>query len=98
MPVIRVAVSGSGHMGREVLHAIEVAEDMEPVGVLEKFSTEQFHSLPSGAGLIPMGNEPESLISRCKPDVVIDFTNAEWTPGVARAALSHGARLVIGTT
>ncbi|HEY7270340.1 MAG TPA: 4-hydroxy-tetrahydrodipicolinate reductase [Dehalococcoidia bacterium] len=98
MAVIRVAVSGSGHMGREVLHAVETAEDMEPVGVLEKFSTEQFHSLPSGSGLIPMGNDPEALLARCHPDVVIDFTNADWTPGVARAALKAGARLVIGTT
>jgi 4-hydroxy-tetrahydrodipicolinate reductase len=98
MANIRVVVSGSGHMGREVLHAVASADDLESVGVLEKFSTEEFHSLPEGAGLIPMGHEPESLISKCRPDVVIDFTNADWTPGVARAALKAGARLVIGTS
>jgi 4-hydroxy-tetrahydrodipicolinate reductase len=85
-------------MGREVLHAVAAAEDMEPVGVLEKFSTEEFHSLPEGSDLIPMGHEPEPLVARCRPDVVIDFTNAEWTPRVAKAALAAGARLVIGTT
>lgn len=31
-------------------------------------------------------------------DVVIDFTNAAWTPGLAQAALAEGVRLVIGTT
>jgi len=98
MAPIRVVVSGSGHMGREVLQAVAKADDLEPVGVLEKFSTEEFHSLPGGSELIPMAHEPEPLISRCQPDVVIDFTNAEWTPGVAKAALAHGARLVIGTT
>ncbi len=96
MASIRVVVSGTGHVGREVLNAVVNAEDMEPAGVLEKFSTEDFHSMPGGA-LIPMSHEPE-LISRLRPDVVIDFSNAEWTPGVARAALEAGARLVIGTT
>ena len=98
MAPIRVVVSGTGHVGREVLAALVGADGLEPVGVLEKFSTEEFHSLPGGAGLIPMGNQPEQLLGRCRPDVVIDFTNAEWTPGVAAAALGVGARLVIGTT
>jgi 4-hydroxy-tetrahydrodipicolinate reductase len=98
MPPIRVLVSGSGHMGREVLNALVNSEDMEPVGVLEKFSSEEFHSLPGASGLVPMGRDPEPLIPKCRPDVVIDFSNAEWTPGVARAALNARARLVIGTT
>jgi 4-hydroxy-tetrahydrodipicolinate reductase len=98
MVPISVLASGSGHMGREVLQAVATARDFQPVGVLEKFSTEEFHSLPGSSELIPMGHEPEPLISRCRPDVVIDFTNAEWTPGVAKAALGAGARLVIGTT
>jgi 4-hydroxy-tetrahydrodipicolinate reductase len=85
-------------MGREVLNALVEEEDTEPVGVLEKFSTEELHSLPGGLGLVPMGRDPESLIARCRPDVVIDFTNAEYTPGVVRAALANNARLVIGTT
>ena len=37
---IRVIVSGTGNMGREVLAGVAAAEDMEPVGVLEKFSEE----------------------------------------------------------
>jgi 4-hydroxy-tetrahydrodipicolinate reductase len=85
-------------MGREVLHAVAAADDMEPVGVLEKFSTGEFHSLPNGSDLIPMAHEPDPFVARCRPDVVIDFTNAEWTPRVSKAALAAGARLVIGTT
>lgn len=98
MAPIRVVVSGSGHMGREVLAAVSREPDLEPVGILEKFSKEEFHSLPDGSGLIPMGNDPDALIGRCRPDVVIDFTNVEWTPLAARAALKHGARPVIGTS
>ena len=40
MDTIRVVVSGSGYMGREVLAALVREPDLEPVGVIEKFSTE----------------------------------------------------------
>jgi 4-hydroxy-tetrahydrodipicolinate reductase len=95
MADIRVLVSGSGHMGQQVLGAVLEAPDMTPVGVLEKFA-------PGGSVAIPGGTLPLSsdlaLITDLKPDVVIDFTNAEWTPGVAKAALANGSRLVVGTT
>jgi 4-hydroxy-tetrahydrodipicolinate reductase len=95
---IRVLVSGTGHMGREVLAAVSREDGLEPVGVLEKFSQEEWLSLPDGSGLVPLGNDPATLLPRCRPDAVIDFTNADWTPRVAREALAAGARLVIGTT
>ncbi|HLF71710.1 MAG TPA: 4-hydroxy-tetrahydrodipicolinate reductase [Dehalococcoidia bacterium] len=94
---ITVVVSGSGFMGREVLYAVAHSEDMEALGVVEKFAQEEFVSLPTGAGLIPMSADPE-LITRIKPQVVIDFSNAQWTPEIAKAALGVGASLVIGTT
>jgi 4-hydroxy-tetrahydrodipicolinate reductase len=95
---IRVVVSGTGKMGREILAAVCADPDLEPVGVLEKFSAEEYLSLPDGSGLVHLDKEPQALFARCRPDVVIDFTNAEWAPLVARAALEAGARLVIGTT
>jgi len=98
MEKISVVVSGTGFMGREVLAAVARADDLEPLGVIEKFSREEFVSLPTGAGLIPLSSDAAALIERLKPRVVIDFTNAEWTPLVARAALANGASLVIGTT
>jgi len=94
---IRVAVSGSGSMGREVLAAVARADDMEPVGVIEKFASEDEFPLPSG-GTVPMSADPAALLERTKPDVVIDFTNAAWTPLVAEAAVPRGVRLVIGTS
>ncbi len=99
MDTIRVAVSGTGFMGQEVLAAICGEDDLEPVGVIEKFSKEEVASLPiSGGGQVPMSNDPAALIELTRPDVVVDFSNAEWTGEVARAALSQGARLVVGTT
>lgn len=95
---IRVVVSGTGNMGREVLAAVVGEPDMELVGVLEKFSSEDELVLPDGSNTVPMSADAPSFLERTKPDVVIDFTNAEWTPLVAEAALDRGVRLVIGTT
>ncbi len=99
MNTIRVAVCGTGFMGEAVLSAVCAEGDLEPVGVIEKFSKEDFISLPiNGGSRIPMSTDPAELIKGARPDVVVDFSNAEWTGEVARAALDHGARLVIGTT
>ncbi|MEX0787022.1 MAG: 4-hydroxy-tetrahydrodipicolinate reductase [Dehalococcoidia bacterium] len=94
---IRVAVSGSGSMGREVLAAVAGADDMEPVGVIDKLSPEGEFALPGG-GAVPMSADPAALLDRTKPDVVVDFTNAAWTPVLAEAAIPRGVRLVIGTS
>jgi 4-hydroxy-tetrahydrodipicolinate reductase len=96
MDKIGVVVSGTGFMGREVLAAVAREADMEPLGVVEKFSQADSASLPDGRA-IPLSSDP-ALIGQLKPRVVIDFTNAEWTPLVAEAALSCGASLVVGTT
>jgi len=98
MDKIRVVVSGTGFMGREVLAAVSREPDLEPVGVIEKFAQADSLPLPGGEGQIPLSNDPQALIARTSPRVVIDFTNAAWTPEVARAALRSGASMVIGTT
>lgn len=98
MPPLRVVVSGTGRMGTEVLAAVCRDPDLEPVGVLEKFSAEEFLPLPDGSGRVHLDSDPDALFARARPEVVIDFTNAEWAPVVARAALAAGARPVSGTT
>jgi 4-hydroxy-tetrahydrodipicolinate reductase len=94
---IRVVVSGTGNMGREVLAALAREPDMEPVGVLEKFAQGDTFDAP-GTGALPISADAPALLDRVKPDVIIDFTNAEWTPQFALAAIERGVRLVIGTT
>lgn len=98
MDKIRVVVSGSGYMGREVLAALCREPDLQPVGVLEKFASEGEIMLPDNSDNIPINNDPALLLDLALPDVIIDFTNAEWTPGVVEAALHRNIRLVIGTT
>lgn len=95
---VKVLVCGTGKMGQEVLAAVCGEAEMEPVGVLSRSAGEEYLSLSGESGLVPVGAEPAALISRTRPDVVVDFTNAEWTPTVATAALDAGARLVIGTS
>ena len=95
---IKVVISGTGKMGQEVLRAVCREPDLEPVGVVEKLSAEEFLPLPDGSSLVPFGNDAASLLARSRPDVVVDFTNAEWTPILARACLDAGVRLVSGTT
>lgn len=95
---IRVVVSGTGNMGRQVLAAVQGEADLEPVGVLERFSSEEEIVLPGDAGAVPLSANPAELLDRTRPDVVVDFTNVEWTPVIAPAALERGVRLVIGST
>lgn len=97
--MIRVAISGSGKMGQQVLQTLCGETDLRPVGIVSRsLSTGASVPLPDGSGTIPATNDPAALFRDLKPDVVIDFTNAEWTPGLVRAALAAGVRLVIGTS
>ena len=94
---IRVVVSGSGNMGQAVLAGVVQAEDMESVGVLEKLSSEKEASLPGG-GAVPQSADISKLLEATKPDVIIAFSNLEWTPLVADAAIERGLGLAVGTT
>lgn len=95
---IKVVVSGTGKMGRQVLAAVCADPDLKPVGVLSHRATEEYLPLPDGSELVPFGADPAGLFTRTRPDVVVDFTNADRTPSVAREAMEAGARLVIGTS
>ena len=95
---IRVVVSGSGRMGREVLSAIHREEGLEPVGVVDLFATGDTIALPDGSTVIPFDSDAAMVIKTTRPDVAVDFTTAEWTPRLAEAALAAGVRLVIGTS
>ncbi len=94
---VRVLVSGSGKMGRAILDALDAAEGIEPVGVLEKFADAPSLTLASGRA-VPVTADPDRAFHEAKPDVVVDFTNAAWTPVVADAAVQRGVRPVIGTS
>ncbi len=94
---IRVLVSGSGKMGREILATLSREPDLEPVGAVDALSSGDTIAMPDG-GTLPLGTDAAAIIAATKPDVIIDFTNAEWTPKLTPPALDAGVRLIIGTS
>lgn len=95
--MIRVAVCGVGQMGRTVIEAVEAAEDMQIVGTLSPRGNASDHRSTSGT-VYGVHADPAELFAATHPDVVIDFTNAAYTPRLLAAAFASGVRPVIGTS
>lgn len=92
MADLKVVVSGAGRMGRQVCAAVNAEDGMAPVAYVDGLG---MSAVLDG---LPLYTDAPRCLAETKPDVVIDFTNAAWTPTLAEAALSAGVRLVIGTT
>ena len=96
--MIRAMVSGSGNMGAQVLATLEAAEGIEPVGVVEPLAGETGELEAASGATYPLSSDPAALFAQLSPDVVVDFTNAAFTPTLTEACLAHGVRPVIGTS
>ena len=94
--MIRVLVSGAGKMGRTIIDTVDREADLELAGVVDGLA--QAATLATPSGETRLFDDAQRACAEARPDVVIDFTNAAWTPVIADAALAHGVRLVIGTT
>lgn len=79
-------------MGRQVAAAVLAEPGMDPVGYVDGLAE------PGALDGLPLFRDPAAAIDALKPDAVIDFTNAAWTPQLAPACLGRGVRMVIGTT
>ncbi len=95
--MIRVVVSGGGEMGHIAVEAVEAQDDMEVVGIIEPMEPGADFRSTSGT-VYGVHAEPSELFAATHPDVVVDFTNAQWTPRLAEAAIAAGVRPVIGTS
>ena len=95
--MIRVVVSGTGNMGKTVLSAVEAHDDLEAAGVIGPRGEQGEYVAASGA-VYPLHADPAALLADVRPDVVVDFTNARFTPALVGAALAAGVRPVIGTS
>ena len=89
---LRVAISGTGKMGRQVAAAVMAEADMFPTGYLDALQTA--HTVEG----LTVYRDAAAGLDAMKPDVVVDFTNADWTPGLVDAAIGRDVRMVIGTT
>ena len=92
MTDIRVVVSGSGKMGRQVAAAVSAAEGFTAVAFVDKLAA------ADAVDDLPVYRAAQACFAAHPADVVIDFTNAAWTPELAPIALAAGVRMVIGTT
>ena len=90
-------MSGGGKMGRTLVEAFDADSSVEAVGVVDKLARATTFGLASGTTL-PLFADAAAAIEATKPDVIVDFTNAAWTPVLVEAALARNVRLVIGTT
>ena len=96
--MIRVAICGTGTMGSLVLEMVEAQEDMQPVGIVEPMAQADSEHRATSGTTYGVHSDPGALFERMHPDVVVDFTNAQFTPALVEAALAHGVRPVIGTS
>jgi len=96
---IRVVVHGAlGKMGKEVLNAVCVDPETEPVGAVDQQPVKKEISLPDDSKTIPITSDVDSLLQTHHPDVMVDFTVAEASMSAIRVAAQHKVNLVIGTT
>ena len=79
-------------MGRQVAAAVHAEPGMTPVAYVDGLAA------PGAIEGLPLFNDAGACFDETKPDAVIDFSNADWTPRLAEAALQRGVRLVVGTT
>ena len=84
--MIKIAVCGaSGKMGREVVGAVEAAEDMKLVAKTDTASDNMYRTIEEAARV-------EDI------DVLIDFTQPKSIYENALYCLNNGIKIVIGTT
>jgi 4-hydroxy-tetrahydrodipicolinate reductase len=95
--MIRLLISGSGKMGRTIVDGLSNEPDLEIAGVVDALATAT-ELVRAAGGPVPLFNDASAALDAAKPDVVIDFTNAVWTPQLMDAALPRGVRPIIGTT
>jgi 4-hydroxy-tetrahydrodipicolinate reductase len=99
MNPIRVIVHGAiGKVGQEVVKAVCGEDDMQLAGAVDLKAAGDSLSLPDGSGSVPFSAELGDILSRCQPDVMVDFSIASATMPAVRLAAEKGVNLVIGTT
>ena len=99
MSEITVAVNGVlGRMGDTVLNAVDQESGMMPVGGAD-LSAGKAKTVKTLSGAeLPLASDLASLFKVSKPDVVVDFTNAEGGKSAMGTCIEHGVRCVSGST
>ena len=85
-------------MGSTVLNAVEQEPGMVPVGGADLFAGANTTVETTSGNELPLGKDLEALLMTVKPDVVVDFTNAEGGTTAMRTCIASGVRCVSGST
>jgi len=102
--MIKVCILGCGRMGKEIIKEC-VNEGFEIVAAVDAPDNPingKDAGLISGIGklgvTVSSASNLEKIIEKSKPDVVIDFTNAEASFWNSKVIFQKGINMVIGTT
>ncbi len=99
MKPIKIVVNGaSGRVGREVVNALCREPEMQIVGAVELQVDEDYLSLPDSSEDVPFSSDLDYILTKCQPNVLVDFTIAQAIMPAVRIATKRGVNLVIGTT
>ena len=99
MEPISVVVHGAlGKMGKQVTAAVCLDPELEMVGGVDIRADQENLDLPDLSTKVPLSSDLSSLLQRCHPQVLVDFTIAEASISAARVAIANGVNLVIGTS
>lgn len=92
---MRVAMSGAGNMGGQIMAALEAADDIELVGALDGLASAS--SVEIAGREVPLSSSLDALAD-WSADAVIDFSNAAWTERLLPRLIEAGVHPVIGTS
>lgn len=84
-------------MGQEIIRALVREPDIAIVGGIVKRTSPTSLTLPNGA-VIPLSNDAEEILTKTKPEVLVDFSVAEATIKAVPIATKMKVNMVIGTT
>ncbi|MBI4289110.1 MAG: 4-hydroxy-tetrahydrodipicolinate reductase [Chloroflexi bacterium] len=98
MPIKVVVHGAGGKMGQEVLKALCRDPETKAVGAVDIQAKRETMALPDGSGSIPYSASVDSILERCQPQVMVDFSVAEACLPAVKAATQHRVNVVIGTT
>ena len=71
-------------------HGLAADPDLDLAGGADPIASEEYRELPGGGGLIPITRSVGPLITRVRPDVMVDFTHPASVMENVQAAISSG--------
>jgi len=92
----KVLVSGLGNMGKELIKTLENHDKYTVTGVIEPLNSGDYFSTENSQ--YKVYQKPEDALNELEVDVVVDFTNSQFTEILAPVVLGSGLNLVIGTS